>query len=240
MYYKTKGIVIHNTKYSENKIITKIFTEHYGLQAFSVNISKSLNSKFKANIIKPLAILDMEIFLKQNKEINSIKDCRNLYVYKTIPYDIIKSTMALFLAEVLYKALKVDGMNNVLFEFLISSFTKFDELVENYTNFHIYFILNLTKYLGFQPYNNYHENYYFDLNEGSYMASIPLHKYYLNQYQTKIFYLASLMSIDNLQFNFSLNDKRQLINNILSYYKIHIGSFKDVLSHKILEEIFKD
>ncbi|MDP4265957.1 MAG: DNA repair protein RecO [Bacteroidota bacterium] len=237
MYSKIRGVVLNSIKYSDNKLITNIFTENFGSQAFILNISRSKNAVFRTNIIQPLSILDIEVSYKPNKEFQHIKDCKPFYIYKSVYYDIIKSTIVLFLTEVLYKSIRSENANESLFNFLLNFMIDFDSKAEDYNNYHIYFLLELMKYIGFYPYNNYSEEHcFFDLKEGNFASFPPNHKNYLDPIQSKIMSDALNLGIKH-QIVLSHDSKKNLLYNILLYYKFHIIGFKEVKSHKILEDV---
>ena len=67
MLLKTKGIILHTIKYADKKVICKIYTRDFGVQAYIVNVGNSARSKIKPAILLPLTQLELEVFSKQNK-----------------------------------------------------------------------------------------------------------------------------------------------------------------------------
>ncbi|MCK7537534.1 MAG: DNA repair protein RecO C-terminal domain-containing protein [Marinilabiliales bacterium] len=111
----------------------------------------------------------------------SVKEVRNAFVFSAIPYDLRKSSVALFIAEILYKTIREQEANYELFEYLFHTIQMLDLKPDGISNFHLYFLIQLTKYLGFYPANSYSEiNPYFDLQNGSFVAIKPMHNLYLN------------------------------------------------------------
>ena len=106
MLYKTRGIVFRFTKYGETSIIVNIFTEMFGLQSYMVNSVRSKSSKNKIALYQPLTLLDLVVYHRENANILRIKELKCLYPYQTIHRDIRKSAIALFLNEILNKAVK--------------------------------------------------------------------------------------------------------------------------------------
>jgi DNA repair protein RecO (recombination protein O) len=151
MLHKTKGIVLNYIKYSESSIITKIYTEELGLQTYIVNSVRSKTSKNKIALFQPLTLLDLVVYYKTSSQIHRISEVRLNSPFRSINIDNKKSSIALFLTELLSKTLKEEGPNSSLFEFLYNSILSFDHCEKNFENFHLHFLLGLSAFLGFEP-----------------------------------------------------------------------------------------
>ena len=151
MLYKTRGIVFKTTNYSESSVVVQVFTEKFGLQSYLINGIKKPKSKIKLNSLQPLHLLDMVVYHKSTGGIQRVSELRHQPVFLTIPYDIVKSSIVLFLNEVLYKSLKQHEADEVLFEFLFHAIEILDSVSVGLANFHLYFLLRLTRFLGFYP-----------------------------------------------------------------------------------------
>src|SRR5882672_9146695 len=128
MLHKTRGIVFRFTKYGDSSIIVTIFTELFGLQTYIVNGVRSKSSKSKIALFQPLTLLDLVVYHRENANILRIKEVRCLYPYQTIHLDIRKSTIALFLSEILNRAVKDQSHAEEIGEFIINSLTALDQL----------------------------------------------------------------------------------------------------------------
>ena len=104
MDHKTKGIIFHTIKYGESGLVVKIYTESYGLQSFIINSVGSKKGKIKSSIFQPLNLVEVVINLKENRSLQRIKEIRIQPVFQTILDDIAKSSIVLFLNEILYKS----------------------------------------------------------------------------------------------------------------------------------------
>ena len=111
MLHKTRGIVFKTTSYSENSVIVQVFTEKFGMQSYMVNGAKKPKAKISLNMLQSLSLLDMVVYYKNTGNVQRIKELKNSPVLQTIPYDIIKSSIALFLNEVLYRPTLSDMVN---------------------------------------------------------------------------------------------------------------------------------
>jgi DNA repair protein RecO (recombination protein O) len=182
----------------------------------------------------------MEVYHKPSREIQRIKEFNHYIPFRNIPYDINKSTQAIFIAEVLYKSLKEEEANPELFEFLVNSVQWFDTTEEQQSLFHILFMVQLTKYLGFFPQNNYsdHSNY-FDLRNGQFTGAEHIHPYILNRQVSLLLHKLikrSFSSIYSLRIDHNL--RSQLTDSLLDYYRFHIQDFGKLRSIGILKEIY--
>jgi DNA repair protein RecO (recombination protein O) len=240
MLLKTKGIVLHHIKYSESSVIATIYTEEFGRKSFMINRGRGRGTAQKANILQPLFMLEMDVYYKPNRDIQRVKEFKNMVVYTSIPYHIVKSSLALFIAEVLYKSIREEEKNKDLFEFLFHSIQLLDISSTGISNFHIMFLLQLTKYLGFHPELIYSkENPIFDLQNGTFIPSIPFHPNYMSAELSQDFNRALHLNSNNLNELKITSDKRfRLLEKIIEYYQIHVSGFGKVNSLQILQEVF--
>lgn len=240
MYIRTKGIVLHTVKYSETSIIARIYTQRLGLQSYIIKGVRSAKSKSKASLYQPLSILEMEVTHRQNRQLQFIRECRRDYAYRSLPFDTVKSTIALFMLEVLAKSIREHEENTELFDFILGSLSRLDEAMKPGAEFHLLFMLQLSRHLGFMPHENYTESQpYFEMTEGVFTTSQErIHT--LDRAQSKLF--ASLLQQQstgvNESTNLSRSDRRQLLRLLLDYYRLHLENFS-IRSHEILEEILE-
>jgi DNA repair protein RecO (recombination protein O) len=147
--HKTRGVVFRFTKYGDSSIIVTIFTAEFGLQSYIVNGVRSKSTRSKIALYQPLTLLDLVVYYKENQPIKRIKEIRCIHPYQTIPVDIRKSTLALFISEVLNRVVKEESHTEELCEFIITSLVTLDTLSENIETFHLAFLLKLSRFLGF-------------------------------------------------------------------------------------------
>ena len=126
MLQKSRGIVLRSLKYGDNGLITNIYTEAFGRMSFIMQGIHRKKSTVKANLLSQLSLLEMEVDFKPGRELQRVREVKNLSPFGSIPYEIIKSTQALFLAELLQKVLKEEESHPDLFEFLYHSIQVLD------------------------------------------------------------------------------------------------------------------
>jgi DNA repair protein RecO (recombination protein O) len=238
---KTRGIFLHAIKYSETSLIASIYAETYGRQSFIINGVRSKNSTVKAAVFQPLYLLDLEIYYKPDQEIHRIKNARIAFPYSTIPFDIRKSTQALFLSEVLYKCLREEEPNIELFDFIYHSLTLLDLTEAGISNFHIWFLFKLTRFLGINPSrDNAETSNFFDLQSARFVSHEPLHNQFTDKQLTVLFarlFDVDSSSIENLGYN--QNERKLVLEKLLEFYKIHFGNLGEFKSLEVLKEVLR-
>ena len=241
MLHKTRGIVLHTTKYSESSVIAKIYTELFGLQSYLLNSVRSKKAKIKFSVLQPLSLLEMVVYHKENQGLQRISEIRNNPLFTSIPYHPIKSAIAFFLNEILYKSIREEEPNRYLFEFIFNSLHWLDLKTEHYTNFHLFFLLQLTKYLGFYPFGKYSaETSYFDLPEGKFCDAEPLHVHFISFPQSAQLNRILESTYENIaEISISTAERKFLLEKLIDYYELHITGVKTIKSHKILEEVLR-
>src|SRR5258706_80552 len=151
MLHKTNGIVFRLTNYGESSIIVNIFTSAFGLQSYIVNGVRGKSKKTNLALYQPLTLLELVVYHRENASIMRIKDVKCIHAYQSFTHDFRKSTVALFLNEVVNRTVKEQSHAQELCEFLIQSFTTLDLLQSNIENFHLIFLIRLSQHLGFRP-----------------------------------------------------------------------------------------
>jgi DNA repair protein RecO (recombination protein O) len=239
MLHKTRGIVLRVSDYSESSVVAKIFTEKFGLQSYIINGVKKPRSRVKMNMLQPLHLLDMVVYHNPNGGIQKVSDIRNLPVLTTIPYDIIKSSIAIFLNEILYKSLKEQSEDVFLFEYVYKAVELLDESRASTANFHLIFLTKLTKFLGFYPDMSFADSSaYFDLKNGVFTNVHPSHSFLITDENLIYFIKIMRSSLNNIEaLKIGAESRKYLLDKVIDYFSLHIDNFGIVKSKEILEEI---
>jgi len=225
MLAKTNGIVISTIKFRETSIIARVFTEKFGLQSYLVNGIRSAKGKFKIALFQPLTILELIVYHKDNGGIQRLSEVKCSYQYRSITGNMMKSTLLIFINEILEKTLREGSNPEEVYPFLVESLIKLDAAEKDPLNFHLEFLIGFAAYLGFAPQSikNFRENIparYKDLNKKSYKL---------------IESLIGNFSSDQID---SDNESRRIaLDLLLIYYNSNIESFSNVKSTAILREI---
>jgi len=231
--------VLKTTLYSESSVIVQVFTEKFGIQSYLINGVKKPKAKIPMNVLQPLHLLDMVVYHKVNTQLQRVSEVRPSPVFKSIPYDVIKNTIIQFLNEVLYKSIRQQGAEDALFSFIYNAISWFDETEKPSANFHLAFLLKLSRFLGFAPHEQTRKDQkYFDLQEGEFTSLMPIHPYFIEKTDADFFLLLFSTSFEKI-FEIKIDNARRrfLLDKILIYYTLHTASFGQVKSHQVLEDI---
>ena len=242
MLEKTRGIVFHKIKYSESSLIVKVYTEKFGLQSLMARGTRSKKSKLKAGLFQHLSLLDLVIYRNKKKDIHHIKEVKPAYSFSSIPFDIRKSSLIIFMNEVLYKSIKEEEKNEALFQYLYNSIQILDMKKEGIGEFHLLFLIQLSKFLGFFPERNFSkEKQTFDLQEGKFFKTTETSELLMNSpYSQYLFQLLSLTFYSQKHLKIPGNLKNDFLEYLLKYYRIHLPDFGELLSHIVLREVLND
>ncbi len=241
MLHSTKGIVFHSLKYSETSVIVKIYTELFGIQSYLIKGIRSSRSKIKPALFQSMTLLDLVVYHKEKQSLQSVREVRLAHPYKTILFDIRKTSVTLFINELVHKAIREEEPNPDLFAFLWQTCLQLDETEESVSLFHIHFALRLMHYLGIFPQNNHSNAFpFFNMREGHFQASAPNHPHYLDPANS---FLMSewLKSCDRDEACVvpaaSIAARSQALETILLYYQLHLPGFRGIQSHHILHDV---
>ena len=239
MILRTRGIIIKRYKYGENSIIVHAYTEESGLQHFFINSIKRKKT-FKQAFLQPMMPVELVYNHTRKNNLQYLKEIQSAYVFKFIPLDIQKNSMALFLAEILDHSIKEVEKNIALFRFLFDSIVSLDKCSQQeLSSFHLKFLIYLSRFLGFAPLNNYsEENQIFNLQEGVFSRTVPEHQAYLMP-PLSVFLYQLLRERDYSDFSIPYAQKKILLRSILQFYQMHVEKFKELKSLPVLEEIFR-
>jgi len=186
MLIKTRGIIFKAIKYSETSLIMDIYTEEKGLQKYIISGVRNKRSKVKTGLLQPATLVDMVAYFRDNKPMNRIKEIKAAQIYQSIPFDLMKGTISLFMIELAQKTIKEEESNPDLFNFLFSQFATLDNLEKINPNFHLSFMLDLSGYLGFFPGGAWSETTpWLNMKDGNFVKDEPLHQYALDKNLSK-------------------------------------------------------
>jgi DNA repair protein RecO (recombination protein O) len=220
MLHTTRGIVLHTVKYSDTSVIVKIYTESFGLQTYIFRGVYKARAKIKANLLQHLNLVELVSDKREFRGIQNSKELRIEHPYNTLPFDMRKSSVALFINEMLYRSIRHEEPDQAMFDFIRESLIWYDDTATMAVNFHLWFCIHLTRFLGFFPGKADEEGEIFNMAEGNFQKNIPVHGYYMES------------PLSNRHTH-----RNELIEQIINYYKLHINDFGNIQSHKVLAEV---
>jgi len=236
MLVKTKAIVISALKFQEKSLIVKCFTQSHGLKSYFVRDAFSgRKSNQKIAYFQPLSILEIEAVHKNKGTLENFKEIKLSTPFQTIHSDIYKSTIVIFISEILYHSIHEEEKNDSLFSFLETALLWLDHHDE-IANFHLILMLEATKFLGFYPDVSDIELPFFDLNEGVFT---PFHAISsLTEHETNLFKKLIDLRFDNDQKIFHVIERQIILKVLIEYYTYHLDGFKRPKSLEVLKEVF--
>lgn len=235
MLQKTEGIVIHTLPYSDTSIITKVFTADYGLVSFMIRGTRGKKTSNKAVLFQPLTVLSLDIYYQENKNLQTVKETKLVFNPVGIYGNMYKTSVVLFIAEVLQKLLKENYNNLPLFELLKNRIQQLNE-ESFHPDFHLNLLLNVAEELGFIPFNNYSAaEPLFSIQEGKFVSNAAEHTgaYYLNLNDSE--HLHHLLSGNEMVMQ--REERRSLLTEILKYFQYHNPGMSAIKSVSVLQEV---
>jgi DNA repair protein RecO (recombination protein O) len=231
MLHKTRGIALNYIRYRESSIIARIYTEAFGIQSYIVNGVRSSTSKMnRIALFQPLTLLEMVVYYKEKQDnVHRIAEMKCYHPFLTLPYHVAKSSLALFVTEILGKTLREEETNEPLFRFIEQSVLYLDHADSGFENFHIQFLIQLASYLGFGIENlqdlegelkNNHFPQTADASELKATEQLLLHDY------------GAQVSLDRTR-------RILILEKLLFFYKIHMDSLGEIKSLEVLKEVMK-
>lgn len=238
MLVTTPAIVISALKYGEADLIVKAYTYSDGLKTYMLKgVLKSKKGKFKASQFQLLTQLELVANHRNRGKMEYLKDAKVLHTYSSLHTNMVKGTMLMFLAEVLKNTIREEETNLQLFKFLENSLMWLD-LNDKIANFHLLFLLNLTRYLGFYPDASSKELNYFNLLDGVFELN-SINKYCIEGQNIEILRHLLGTNFEALnQLKLNQHSRSNFLNMMLLYYELHIEGFKKPKSLAVLNEIF--
>jgi DNA repair protein RecO (recombination protein O) len=241
MLHTIKGLILRTVKYAESSVICDIFSRELGLRTYILNGVRQQNSKIGAALVRPMNWVELVVYHREDREINRVKEIRPFYIYQKIPFDVIKGSIALFITEIVQKSIKESVENQELYEFLQNSYQLLDRMESRPANFHLAFLVKLTRYLGFMPEG---ENFYgledeifFDYQNGEFCKEKPMHIYFFDAAQSQLMlnFLEKPIS-ESSEFQLNSQKRIEMIESLLKFYQYHIENL-NINAHAVLHQV---
>lgn len=232
--------MLKTLRFSETSVIAHIYTAQFGRQAYIINGVHAPKSKFKAALLQVLTPLEMVVYHREQKNLQRLSEIRPAKLLTSIPFEVVKSSLAIFMSEILYRSLQEAEANEPLFQFLSDAIYYLDDTRQSVAGLPVLFLLQLSRFLGFFPNDNffYTERAIFDLTEGVFVHRLPTHPHHLRLPLSEIFAKAIPLPLTAAaDWTVGREQRKALLAAMLKYYELHIEGFGELKSVKILEEI---
>lgn len=238
MQVSTRALVFSTIKYADADLIVTCFTEGFGLKTYLIRrVLTAKKGQLRASLFQPLTLLQLEAFHKDKGTLERIKEAKVLQPYHTLHTNVVKSSVVLFLAEMLKNCIREEEANGALFEYITNALQWLD-VHDDIPNFHLLFLLKLTTYLGFHPDTSHSHLPYFNLMEGNFQR-----KPYGN-YCEKGEAVETLKSLFGINFDAltqrktTKNQRFEVLDLLLLYYQLHLHGYKKPRSLLVLNQLF--
>lgn len=221
MLVKTKGIVFRLTPYGDTSVIVNMFTDLLGLQSYIVNGVRSQSKKSKIALFQPLTLLDLVVYHKENGNIMRIKEVKCYHLYQNLSRQVNKSAIALFINEVLNKAVKDQSHTSEIFQFISNSLIILDEHPKP-ENFHLIFLLGLSRHLGFAP------------NQTSEVLGV----HWMDEQEEQLLKQLLLITYQD-ELPMTYTQRQTLLSCLMRFYQTQIDGFGEMKSLPVLQEVLR-
>jgi DNA repair protein RecO (recombination protein O) len=243
--YKARGIVLHTVKYGDSSLVVYLLTDLLGRQTYMVQgVRSSRGHGNRGALLQPMFVLEFEGLETPRAEMHRMREVRAAVPLRSVPFDVRKSTVALFMAEMLYRLVRAVEPNSPLFDFVLGAVEALDPMEQGVADFHLRFMVGLSRHLGFFPGNEWAPGHRFDIREGLFTPIMPRHGSVFSHENSEL--LAVLMDMpdfgaENPPSTFpALNRTRRVdfLNAMLAYFGYHLDAGRDIRSVDILREVF--
>jgi DNA repair protein RecO (recombination protein O) len=241
MWQAEQGILIGAVKHNDRSSVARIFTRTRGMVPFIWFLSRSGKNASRNTLLQPLTHLDFQAEYVPNETLHHLKDAKNSMPYKEIPFNPVKSAIALFLSEFLTYALHGEQDNPGLYTFLTESLRWFDNAPEgSYANFHVAFMIGTAHHIGICPNaDEYANGCVLDMRDGCFTPILPKHTEYMTPELSYKLYLLMNRNYDGMKDAPLTGQERvMLLNSLNTYFRLHIPSFPILKSIEVLETVF--
>ena len=241
MVIKTRGICLHTTKYAESSVIAQVYTEQKGLQSYIISGVRTTKPKVHASLLQPMTLLDLVAYFRPDQSLFRTKEIRPARTFMRIPFELPRSSVCLFAAEVLLKALRESEAQAELFDFVVEFVEYVDTTNRPLANLPSYFLMHIIDFLGFRPeHPNFGAPYFFDQSQGYFLPDHPDHERYADE-DVSLF-LVKLIEADLSDASdipSSRQIRQQALVVMLDYLRSRIDRFQGITSHRVLAEVLR-
>lgn len=239
MLIKTRGIVLSYLRYRETSIIARVYTERLGLQSYVVNGVRKAKPPGRIALFQPFTLLELVAYTSRQGGLTRLSEYRCAESFRSIPFEVQKSSVALFLAEVTGRVLQEEEENEPLFLFLHDALLAFDQQETGYENFALIFLLRLAAYLGFGT-----ESGREITSQVAFASAVPaaagtssptaLRFQEFDQYFDELLHQPTQATVPNGRI------RRELLHVLIRYYQLHIEHLGDIRSLAVLSEVLAE
>lgn len=232
MLVQQEGIVLNALKFKESSLIVKVFTPGFGVLTFIEKGVRSTKAKGRAGWFQPGVILEYVMNYQEHKNLHYFKEYKLAHIYQSGFIDVRKLAMLQFTIELLSKCLQENHEDEQLYRMVKNKLLQLDAELFN-ANFHIQFTIELMKYMGVFPRNNYSPtNLYFNLKDGSFVSA-PVNNFVATKESSLLLYTA----LNNSKELKNGKERLSVLELLIQYLQFHVEDFKGIKSLEVLKVV---
>ena len=240
MLTTTRAVVLRTVQYGDKRIIVDMLTEKHGRLSFITSLSAKAKSGSKKQYFQPLSIIEVVFDHRPSVKLHHIKEIRLWWPAVSLHYDSYKMSLVFFLSEFLYYVTRDEQENVSLFEYVINSLAWLDSVNKSFSNFHLVFMMRLSRFIGFLPnLEDYQEGDYFDLQDACFRHDIPAHLNYLGPEETGRIALLMRLRYETMHLcAMSRSQRNRCTEVIVEFYRLHVPDFPEMKSLPVVQDLF--
>lgn len=240
MLITTRAIIFRTIKYQETSLIVEAYTELKGLRKYIINGVRKSKATTPASLLQVMNLVEIVAYEREDRDLNRLKEVRLAYNFQQIPFDVIRGTLGLFMAEIARKTVLERENNRPLFAFLFESFQFLDRTPHALANVPLQFLLEFSTYLGIMPSGEWSsQTPFFDLREGQFTGSLPAHGEYLAEEKSLVLFRLLHADKDHAhELKVEKQLRLNLLDDVIRYFNMHIEGMGEINSAKILRSCF--
>ena len=237
---KTQAVVLRTVRYGDNSLIVDMLTREQGRVSFLVKVSKSPRGKMRKQYFMPLTIVDVDFDMRMNASLQRLRDIRITHLMNSLAQHPYKLSIGMFLAEFLCHATRDEHDNPTLYDFVAMSLEWLDGVEEAFSNFHLVFMIRLSRFVGFFPNTeDGNEGDYFDMLNACFTTVKPQHGHFLPPDEASKISLLMRLNYKTMHLcAMSRQERNRCTEVILEYYRLHVPGFPPLKSLDVMRELF--
>ena len=240
MLEKTRAIVLNSLKYGESQMIVDMYTEGRGRLSFIQRIPRQGRGGIKKQYFQPLTILDIEFDYRATQRLHKLRSAAVAFPFRSLPFDMAKLSIALFVAEFTIYVTRSEQADPALYAFVENSVRWLDACEGSFANFHIIYMLHLSRFVGFYPnLDSGVGKTWFDMRSGCFTGSMPAHNDVLQPDEANKIRLLMRLNYTTMRLlSLSRSERNRIVEVVLQYYRLHQPGFPEMKSLPVLMQLF--
>ena len=232
----TEALILRTTKYGDTSVVVHAYTRLFGLVALMARGVRKKGAKIPVALLQPMNLTQIVFYSGKSGALGNLNETSLTLLYRSIPFDVKKNAILMFINEILYKSLKEEQPHEALFDYIKAFLIALDEQPNHFSNNHLFFMAGLTHHFGIFP--NFEKKGWFDLLEGVSVSPKPLHEYAISNEETVLFkMLFSTPPEEQSRIKINASERNLLLDMLLKYYALHIPGMETIRSRTILHQV---